>query len=202
MQLLFSPTSPYARKVRAVLIEKRLEATVDLVAVNPLADPPNLRAANPLGKVPALILDNGRALFDSPLICAYLDEIGSGPKLVPSEIRARYDVVVREALADGVMDAAFNLVMEQRRPPEQQSPEWTGRWTTAILAAAAEMTPGAAGPGIDLGEIATACALGYLDFRLPALDWRSANPGLGAWFGAILARPSLARTEPPKESAR
>lgn len=201
MRLFASPTSPYARKVRAVLIEKQLEDAVEMVDTNPLADPPELRAANPLGKVPTLALSDGRALFDSPVICTFLDEIGSGPRLIPSNPRRRLDLMVRQALADGVMDAAFALVMEQRRPRGQQSRDWIVRWTAAILKGTADMAL-RAGRHVDLGDIASACALGYLDFRLPAIDWRAGSPALSIWYAGISTRPSLARTAPPAEVAR
>lgn len=197
MRLLYTVTSPYARKVRAVLIEKRLEGAVELVAANPLADTPALRTANPLGKVPTLLLEDGRALFDSPVICEHFDLAGRGPHLIPRDPDARLAVLTRQALADGIMDAAFSLVMERKRPEAQRSPEWTERWTGAILRSVRALPTGRPVDGIDLGDLAAACALAYLEFRLPDLDWRAGNYGLSQWCSAVSARPSLASTAPP-----
>ncbi|MCG8442989.1 MAG: glutathione S-transferase N-terminal domain-containing protein [Caulobacterales bacterium] len=197
MRLFYSPTSPYARKALATAIEKGLDGAIALVTLNPLDDDPALLAANPLGKVPALALDDGRVLFDSPVICAYLDETGSGPRLTPADDAGRLAAATREALADGLADAALAIVMERRRPAAQRSPYWLERWARAIRRATqvAEADP-PAGP-LDHGHLALAVALGYLDFRLPDLDWAADAPRLGAWRSDISARESLARTAPP-----
>lgn len=124
MRLLYSPTSPYARKVRVVAIEKGLADRIALVPVNPLCDDTDeLHCQNPLGKVPALVLDDGRAVVDSPVICEQLDALASEPQLIPKEPDARIDAHTRQAVADGVADAAFNLIMEARRPDPQRSPQ-------------------------------------------------------------------------------
>lgn len=197
MRLYYSPASPYARKVRATLIEKRLDDRTDAIMVNPLEDPADLQARNPLGKVPALQLDDGRVIVDSPVICAYLDRIGHGPALVPADADARLDALSREALADGIMDAAVALVMERRRPAEQRSPLWQERWAAAItrgVAACGE--PPDPRAGLDIGHLALAVALGYLDFRLPDLHWQAAAPRLRDWLDDVARRPSLATTAP------
>lgn len=170
---------------------------VAFVEANPLADPPALRAVNSLGKIPVLIRDDGRALFDSPVICEYLDSLGLEPRLIPADAAARIEVLMRQALADGIMDAAFSLVMERRRPEAQQSPEWIERWSGAILRGVRALPVAPPASDIDLGDLTAACALGYLDFRLPDLDWRAGGTELAGWYAEITARPSIARTAPP-----
>jgi len=202
MQLIYSATSPYARKVRMLVIEKGLADRVALLVANPLQDPPELLAANPLVKVPALLIEPGLTLFDSPLICAYLDSLGE-PRLIPEHGpkhgRERWRVLRIEALADGITDAAVSSVMEGRRIESQRSPEWLARWYSAIVRGVAELEKEA--PALrqtfDLAAIASAAALAYLDFRLPQIDWRGQAPGLGAWLHAVRGRESFAATVPP-----
>lgn len=201
MKLLHSPTSPFARKVRAVIIEKGLEAQIQEEVANPMDAAGLVSAINPLGKVPALLLDDGRCIVDSPIIAAYLDSLSPEPRLVPAEGPERWTVLNRQALADGVMDSAVALVFEDRRPEEQQSALWIKRWTAAItrtmtvfdheLAATPPSRP------FDLGWIAVACAAAYLRFRLPELDWPTDCPHLQEWLERISERPSLMRTAPP-----
>lgn len=196
MRLYYSPTSPYARKVRAVAIEKRLADSIRMIETSPLENPQELHRANPLGKVPTLVLADGRAVFDSPVICGYLDEIGSGPILVPPAPDDRLAVLTRQALADGVMDVAFSLVMERRRPSAEQSAAWCTRWIAAIERGVATMVATPRPSAVDLGDLSCACALSYLDFRLPRIDWRSINPPLGPWLAVMEQRRSLAETAP------
>lgn len=198
VQLIYSATSPYARKVRMLVIEKQLSDRVDIVVANPLQDPPELLAANPLAKVPALIVEQGFTLFDSPLLCAYLDSL-SEPRLIPATGRERWTVLRREALADGITDAAVASVMEGRRIESQRSPEWLARWHGAILRGVVELEKEAIalGEGFDVGAIASAAALAYLDFRLPQIEWRAQAPGLAAWLDSVRGRESFAATVPP-----
>ncbi len=206
MQLIYSATSPYARKVRMLVIEKGLTDRVEVVVANPLQDPPELLAANPLAKVPALIVEpdvepSGRpgfTLFDSPLLCAYLDSL-CAPRLIPEACPERWQVLRREALADGITDAAVSSVMEGRRIESQRSPEWLARWRSAILRGVVELEKEAEALGgrFDLGAIASAAALAYLDFRLPQIDWRAQAPGLSTWLETVRGRESFAQTVPP-----
>lgn len=198
MQLIYSATSPYARKVRMLVIEKGLTDRVEVVVANPLQDPPELLAANPLAKVPALIVEPGFTLFDSPLLCAYLDSVAE-PRLIPEAGPERWRVLRREALADGITDAAVSSVMEGRRIESQRSPEWLMRWRSAILRGVVELEKESAALGerFDLGAIASAAALAYLDFRLPQIDWRAQAPGLSAWLDSVRSRESFAVTVPP-----
>ncbi len=198
MRLFYSATSPYARKVRAVLIEKNINNEVTLVPVNPLGDDTDeLRRLNPLGKVPALILADGRVILDSPVICDWLDTYAPEPRLIPTGSDHRLDVLTRQAIADGMTDAAFSLVMEARRPDMQRSSEWTERWTTAIERSVKTLNERITPERFDLGDIATAVALLYLDYRLPSLSWRDANSTLASWTDQLSERPSLTQTRPP-----
>ncbi len=198
MKLFYSPTSPYARKCRALAIEKGIEGRLEIITASPMSNPPALQAANPLGKVPALLLDNGQCIVDSPVICAYLDSLTDAPRLIPADPAARIDALTREALADGIMDAAFAIVMERKRPELQRSPEWLERWTSAIHRSIAHFStriPTRQQP--DIGDLALVCALAYVDFRLGDLAWDSKAPALRGWLSSLHARPSLAATAPP-----
>lgn len=196
MRLLYSATSPYARKVRAVAIEKGIQ--LQLEPLNPLADPAALLAANPLAKVPCLLLADGTPLYDSPVICEYLDAQAPTPVLLPPTGPARWDVLCRQALADGVLDLAVALRLESLRPDHQRSPDWQQRWRAGILRAVAHMEATHPGwPYLDLGTLAAACALDYLDFRHPGMGWRDQAPALAAWLAQALQRPSVRETAAP-----
>lgn len=198
MRLYYSETSPYARKVRLVVHEKGLTTEVGQTLCNPWDDPAELLALNPLGKVPVLITRDGQPLFDSPVICDYLDGLTPAPRLIPEAGAARWRVWRNTALADGLTDAAYNVVMEDRRPAPQQSASWAGRWRAEIgrvLDALERESTGLRGDP-DLSHLATAAALGYLDFRLPELGWRTGRPGLSDWYGRFRERPSMRATEP------
>ena len=198
MKLFYSPTSPYARKCRVVAIELGVEAQIEIIASSPMASGTDLLSVNPLSKVPALALPDGRCIVDSRVICQFLDGLADGRRVIPSDPAARIDCLTREALADGITDAAFLLTMERKRPSEQQSPEWIGRWIAAIRRTVAHSNvqlPQRSDP--DLGDIALACALGYLDLRHADLAWRADAPALADWFTAISHRHSLASTVPP-----
>ena len=197
VQLFWSPASPYARKVRAVAREKGLETRISETAVNAYADPKVLLAANPLGKVPTLVLDDGGVLYDSPVICAYLDTIGQGAAMIP-EGATRWRVLRGEALADGVMDLALGIVLDGRKPETERSPSAVARWRTQIDRALDHMGDdiGSLPVDVTLAHIALACALEYIDFRLADIDWRSARPALADWHTRIADRPSLRATAP------
>lgn len=203
MKLFYSPTSPYARKCRAVAIEKGLEARIEIVSASPMTDPAALHAANPLGKVPALVLADGRCIVDSPVICEFLDSLPGAARLIPHLDAARIDCRTREALADGISDAAFSRTMERLRPEAQRSLEWNTRWTNAIRRTVAHFNTALADrphperPQPDLGDIALACALSYVDFRHADLAWDREAPALRAWLTTMEKRPSLVATAPP-----
>lgn len=199
MRHLYSATSPYARKIRVLVLEKGLSDRIEDVAVNPMEDPEDLSAVNPLHKVPAFIRDDGPALFDSPLICEYLDATFPEPRFIPQDGEARWAVLRIQALADGILDAALPIVMELRRPETERSAAWMERWRQAIARGVAVLDAERAsleGGPLNLGQVAAVAALDYLDFRLPEVAWRDRHPALAAWADALLARPSLKATDP------
>lgn len=197
MKLYYSPTSPYVRKVRVVAIERGLADRIELVALSPFEDAERLSSANPLMKVPALAREDGPSLFDSPVICEYLDALGpEAGRLIPQSGEPRWRTLRMQALADGVLDAAFSLVMERRRPEAERSASWSDRWSDGIRRAVAAAAADGPPARLDLGAIALGCALGYLDFRLDELGWRSIAPALADWYSALDARTSFAATRP------
>ena len=197
MKLIYSLTSPYARKVRILLLEKGIDATVEHVIASPLAEPEKVIPANPLGKIPVL-LTNAGALYDSPVICEYLDGL-EGQPLLPVSGADRWAVLRVQALADGIMDAAFSLVMEQLRPETERSGAWRERWRSAILRATVDAHRDfpRLEDRFDLGQIAMAAALGYLAFRLPDIDWQTDAPSLAMWWDEANQRASVLATRPP-----
>lgn len=200
MKLFFADASPFARKVRAVAIEKGIGHRLETLAVSANDDPTDLIAANPLGKIPALIADDGMALFDSPVICAYLDAHpeAHGATLVPPAGDVRWRVLRAEALGDGIMDLGVHLMTERRKPDTEKSPALAARQRGQLLRAitAAEPEIRQLPDAFSLGHVALACALGYLDFRHPDLNWREGRGALASWFAEMETRPSLAQTRP------
>lgn len=189
MRLRSSPPSPFGRKVK---IAAHLMGLKDQIAVE-LADTTNpadtLRTQNPLGKIPALILDDGRVLYDSRVICEYLDGLHQGAKLFPADPEPRFHALTLQALADGVMDAAILQIYEKRMRPEDK---WHQPWLdyqadkVARGLAALEATPLPAAPAYTIGDITVACALGYLDLRFGG-RWRENYPRLVAWLDGFSA---------------
>lgn len=200
MKLVASLTSPYARKIRVALAEKSLPFELE-VDIPWLADT-RVPSYNPLGKVPALVADDGELWFDSPVIAEYLDTL-AGPLLLPADRLAALPVRQAEALADGITDAAVAAFLEGMRPAERQDPAAIERQLGKIsrgLAALEQRVAqrkGCAGEALNLADIAIGCTLGYLDFRFAHLGWRAAHPQLAAWADGLLARPSFATTVPP-----
>jgi glutathione S-transferase len=200
MKLVASLTSPYARKIRVALAEKSLPFELE-VDIPWLADT-RVPSYNPLGKVPALVADDGELWFDSPVIAEYLDTL-AGPLLLPADRTAALPVRQAEALADGITDAAVAAFLEGMRPAERQDPAAIerqlgkiSRGLTALEARVAQRK-GCAGEALNLADIAIGCTLGYLDFRFAHLGWRAAHPQLAAWAAGLLARPSFTTTAPP-----
>ncbi len=199
MKLYCSHTSPFARKVRVLIREKGALARVSEEAVSAMEDPAALHTANPLGKVPALILADGSSYFDSPLICEYLDVTLEGPQMIPASHVERFRVLRHQAIADGIMDAAVSLVFERARPEAQRSEMWMGRWQRAIersLAVLDDEVVSLDGP-VDLGVMAVGAALGYLDFRHGSLGWQKNQTELAGWWRDLAKRPSFVETAPP-----
>jgi len=204
MKLIASLTSPYARKVRIVLAEKRIDC--DLVEESPWSAETTVQQYNPLGKVPVLVLDDGSTLFDSRVIVQYLDTVSPVSRLIPEAGRQRIAVKRWEALADGICDAAAAIVVERRRPAKQQSREWIDRQGGKVDLALKELAGDLGerawcnGEAYSLADIATGCALGYLDLRHPDIDWRSAYPNLVKLADKLARRPSFAETLPPADA--
>lgn len=199
MKLIMSPASPFVRKVRVVIREGGLTDRIQDVPVSttPLATPSELRAANPTGKIPVLVRDDGPAIHDSRVITRYLDatfDLGLYP---PSRL---WEVLTLEALADGLMDAAVLMVYEHRFRPE---PMWSEDWTEAQwgkVAGALDAIEGRwmshlAGP-LTAAQIAVGCALSYLDLRHPGRAWRDGRPALAQWHADFAARPAMLETAP------
>jgi glutathione S-transferase len=202
LRLIGSLTSPYVRKVRIVMAEKRIEC--DFVLEDVWAPGTTIQQANPLGKVPCLIMEDGGAVFDSRVIVEYLDTVTPVARLIPTDSRGRVEVRTWEALADGVNDAAILVRLERtQRPPEQQSEAWVERQMGKVNAALAAMSGGLAdkpwcnGHGYSLADIAVGCALGYLDFRFPSIDWRGPYPNLAKLYEKLAARQSFIDTAHP-----
>jgi glutathione S-transferase len=200
MRLFYSPTSPYVRKVMVLLHETGLLDQVERVTGSgtPLDPGQAPLDANPLGKVPALERDDGPALYDSRVICRYLDDRAKAG-LYPSG-PALWETMVLEATADGILDAALLMVYESRlRPEELRFAPWVeGQWSKidrALSMIESRGMPQLQGP-LDMGQIALACALGYLDFRHGARGWRTDRPHLAAWEAAFALRPSMQATRP------
>ena len=203
MKLIGALTSPYVRKVRIVMAEKRLD--YQLVLEDVWASD-KILSANPLGKVPCLVLEGGEAVFDSRVIVEYVDTLSPVGKLIPANGRERAEVRTWEALADGVMDAAILTRLEQTwagRTDAQRSPAWIDRQMKKVDAALAAMSlglgdkPFCSGIHFTLSDVAVGCALGYLDFRVAALDWRARHPNLARLAEKLAQRQSFIDTAPP-----
>jgi glutathione S-transferase len=201
MQLFYSPTSPYARKCRALIIEKSLESKIELVEVSPLDDPAALHAANPLGKVPALIRKSGPALINSPLICEFIDTLNDD-RWIPGNGESRILVMRQQAVADGLMDLTIGRRIEKNRDAKLQYPLWVERWERGIARTLEQLDRERQQfeRSVDHGALSIAVALSYLDLRYAELDWRAAHPELGAFLGRWEARDSLKMTAPPASS--
>lgn len=199
MKLHYAQASPFVRKVMVLLHETETLDTVELlhVATTPIAPSAEVQASNPLAKIPALERDDGPALYDSRVICAYLDERADAGLYA-----AEWDSKILEATADGIMDAAVSMTYEMRlRPEAQQSQEWITAQLGKVLAACgalnARWMSHLHGP-LDIGQIAVGCALAYLDFRHPDAGWRRGNEALADWFETFESRPSMQATRPPE----
>ena len=196
MKLYYSATSPYVRKVMACAIAAGVEGQITQVDTNPHASPGELLAENPLSKVPCLVTEDGLALFDSPVICEYLDSIGDA-SLFPAAGPLRWRALRLQALGDGIMDAAVLHRMDQGRPAEAARTASMDRQNQVMLRGLAMLEEAALPHHLDIGTITAACALGYLDLRFASMAWREGRPKLAAWFAAMERRPEISRTAPP-----
>jgi glutathione S-transferase len=199
MKLIGSATSPYVRKVRIVMAEKKLD--YQFVLEDPWAESASINTSNPLGKVPCLVMEGGEAVFDSRVIVEYLDALSPVGKLIPAQGRERAEVKTWEALADGVMDAAILARLEATwagRTEHQRCGAWIDRQLEKIDRALIAMSSGLAekpycsGTHFSLSDVAVGCALGYLDFRFPEIGWREKHANLVRLQDKLMLRPSFA----------
>jgi glutathione S-transferase len=199
MKLRSSPASPFGRKVRMAAIILGLDGRITVEAADTANPTDSVRQQNPLGKIPALILDDGQVLFDSRVILEYLDHLAGGGRIIPTDPKARFAALRLQALADGIMDASILQVYEGRwRDPAKHEPKWVehqaGKVTRAL--ASLEASPPAPTATPDIGQIAVACALAYQDFRFHG-TWRKDHPRLVKFLdGFAAAVPAFAATKP------
>ncbi|MGO8916162.1 MAG: glutathione S-transferase N-terminal domain-containing protein [Stellaceae bacterium] len=202
MKLRYSPTSPYVRKVMVVALETGLAERIERIPTTVAPTKPNDEVAreNPLVKVPALTTDDGLVLYDSPVICEYLDTLHGGPKLFPASGKPRWLALRQQALGDGILDAAILGRYEIGRPKEYQWPDWIDaqlrKVRGALGALEIEVEAGELGGPLSIGQITVACALGYLDFRYASEEWRTKHRRLAAWFDEFSKRKAIELTKP------
>jgi glutathione S-transferase len=200
LTLRHSPSSPFVRKVRVAASLLGLESQITLDVADTMSASDSVRQQNPLGKIPALVLEDGTTLFDSRVILEFLDHRAGGGRIIPKDATARFAALRLQALADGMMDASILLVYESRwRPADMHVAKWTDHQADKVARAftALEAAPPALDGTPDVGQIALACALGYRDFRFPG-TWRNAHPRLVAWLDDFAAKvPAFDATKPP-----
>ena len=200
MKLIGSLTSPFVRKVRIVLAEKKID--YEFVIDSPWSPESGVANLNPLGKIPVLALDDDTSLFDSRVISEYLDNVAPNNKLMPSTNRERTEVKRWEALADGICDAAALIFLEKKRTTERQDPEWIVRQESKLIRGLDYMAEQLGehtwcmGTHFSLADIATGCALGYLAFRFPEIDWNVKHPNLARLYDKLMQRQAFADTAP------
>jgi glutathione S-transferase len=200
MKLITSLTSPYGRKVRIVLAEKKIDC--ELVLDSPWVEGNQVAALNPLGKIPVLVLDDESTLYDSRVIAEYLDTVAPNNRLIPASGRERISVKRWEALADGVLDAAVAAFLEAKRPDGERSPAWIERQRGKVDQALKAMSddlgdqPWCHGSSLSLADIAVGCALGYVSFRLGDIRWREQYSNLAQLYEKLMQRPAFADTVP------
>jgi glutathione S-transferase len=200
MKLIGSHSSPYTRKARIVLAEKKIE--VEFVIDSPWLPESTVPNINPLGKIPVLVLDDETPLFDSRVIVEYIDNVTPNNKLFPAPNRERIEVKRWEALADGVCDAAVSALLESRRPKSQKNNDWITRQLDKVTRSLEFMSeelgdkPFCMGTHLSMADIAVGTALGYLSFRFPDIAWQERHPNLDKLNSKLLQRPSFADTVP------
>jgi glutathione S-transferase len=198
MELKFSPLSPYVRKVSVTAHELGIADRIRLTKVNTREEPDKIAPFNPLGKIPALVTDAGAVLYDSPVICEYLDAEFGNHRLLPASGAKRWDVLTRAALADGLMDAAILVRHERMRAADKQAQDWIAWQLRKLHAGLDHMEPAieTGGEALDLGKIALGCALGYMPLRVAELEGLTKWPRLKAWYERVSERDSFRLTKP------
>jgi glutathione S-transferase len=196
VKLYHSPASPYVRKVRICAIARGIDSRIELVPCNPNTSPAALLADNPLSKVPTLVTDDGLALFDSPVICEYLDSLGEALPMFPASGAARWRALKLQAMGDGILDACVPRRMEMQRPQDEGRAGVIARMLATVERTLDALEADVPHRAVDIGSITVACALGYLDFRFPQQPWRGQRAKLAAWFEAFSQDPAVAATVP------
>jgi glutathione S-transferase len=200
MKLVASKTSPYARKIRVLLAEKQLP--FELIEESAWSPGTTVPRYNPLNKIPVLVTDDGTCLYDSSVIAEYLDPLGA-PSFIPSSGLDRARVRRDEALGNGIADAGIAIYLERKRDASRQDEAWMARQRSKIDAGIEALArelggkPFLHGDTLSLGDVACACALLWIEFRMPEIAWRAGNAELGRWIERIESRPSFASTRPP-----
>ena len=200
MKLIGTHTSPFVRKVRIVLAEKKID--YEFVIDSPWLGDSQVQNINPLGKIPVLLLDDATPLFDSRVIVEYIDNVTPNAKLFPTPSRERIDVKRWEALADGICDAAALTFLERKRPTERQDVDWITRQESKLIRGLEYMAEQLGehawcmGTHFSLADIASGCALGYLAFRFPEIDWSVKHPNLARLYDKLMQRQAFADTIP------
>ena len=200
MKLYTNPASPFARKARIIVFELDLGKVVEEVNVDTRSLGDDFRRINPLDKIPVLALKDGSTILDSPVICEYLDDLGGG-KFFPGrsllrENSGHWKALTLAAIGDGICDAAVARIYETRRPPAQQSEAILAKHLAAITVSLDVLERAKFAKKTTIGEIAVACAIGYLDFRMPDLAWRETRPNLRDWYEKFAQYPSMKATWP------
>lgn len=202
MQLHYSPTSPYVRKVNVLAMECGLDASIERIPTNPWEPNEALLANNPLSKVPTLITKDGLVIFDSPVVCEYLDGEHSGDKLIPVSGKQRWQVLRTQAMCDGILDAAILRFLEGKREESLRSADWDemqkASVTRSLNVLEAELSDWPT--EISLSHICAGVVLGYLDFRFDHEDWRLDHPNLSVWYNEFSQRESMQATVPKMPS--
>lgn len=200
MKLRYSPTSPFVRKVVVTAMETGLWDKIETVTTNPWDPESDLGKQNPVGKVPTLITDGGEVLYDSTVICEYLDSLHDGQKLIPASGGARWQALRLDALGDGMAETGIRRLLEFRFWSESPRQDWVDRANKGLNRCFASLEDEAdvlKGP-ITLGQISLGCAIGWIDLRFPDFGWRDNSPAVADWYAGFSGRPSMTGSEPPK----
>ena len=195
MKLTMSPASPYVRKARALAIKRGVADRIEMWTV--ATSSPELAAINPLSKIPTFVTDDGQVLFDSPVVCEYIDSLGDAPPCIPPSGPARWRALTLAALGDGIMDATQPRRREIALPLDEGRKEYIATQQGKVTRALDALEQETLGDLETIGDITVACALGYLDFRYPNEPWRPGHPKLAAWYERVVKLPPMAQTMPP-----
>ena len=195
MKLTMSPASPYVRKARALAIKRGVADRIEMWTI--ATSSPELAALNPLSKIPTFVTDDGQALYDSPVVCEYIDSLGSAPPCIPPSGPARWRALTLAALGDGILDATQPRRREVALPQDDGRKEYIATQQGKVSRALDALEKETLGDLETIGDITVACALGYLDFRYPNEPWRPGHPKLTAWYERVVKLPPMAQTMPP-----